>query len=306
MAEIAAIAALCSSASSGLNLGEITAAYKVHREAFKQDRRLFYAEYTEAVAHHGEEYAQAERHHSESFPHAEAGYWQSARHHRRDVDQARLQNRLMVEEQMQAEIRGMLRDDFEQKINRFDALMVCQTLMLGQAGQLSYITGPVPTDWRWITFVYTAMVAGSLVVLTLSMWFNYVCLRRLNEYTPGELHVLMHQDAEWLKRKGKDDVFDAILVREQFVKWFKEHCSFMGTVSMHLFTVGVLTLFSSVGILLQCRLQACRPLTLLPLHSPLHSPLTRRCLAGGSPSSSDGWHPVLVLVGHRIFLCGLL
>ena len=64
MAEVAAIAALCSSASSGLNVGEITGAYKVHREAFRQDRRFFYADYTEAVAHHGEEYAQGERHHS--------------------------------------------------------------------------------------------------------------------------------------------------------------------------------------------------------------------------------------------------
>ena len=36
---------------------------------------------------------------------------------------------------------------------------------------------------------------------------------------------------------------------------FKEHCSWMGTASMHLMTAGVISLFASVGILLQCRLQ---------------------------------------------------
>jgi hypothetical protein len=259
MAEI--VAALVMAGNSGqsvLNIGEITTCYKVHKESLKQDKRFFYAEFTESVAHFGEEYAQAERHHGQAYPHAEGCYWQPARHHPRDVEQARLQVRADIDLTMRAEIREQLRDEFSQKLNRFEALMVCQTMMLAQACQLTYqpMNAPTPVGpgWTWVTYVYTTMCALALMVLTLSMWLNFVLTRRINEFTAGVMQIEMHQNPAWRQMMGQDDVTDNKLVRQEFNKWFKRHCSWLGTVSMHSFTIGVCLLFAAVGILLQSRM----------------------------------------------------
>ena len=54
MAVLGGLSVAAGAMSSGLAAGEITTALKVHKEAFQQDKRFFYAGYTEAVAHHGE------------------------------------------------------------------------------------------------------------------------------------------------------------------------------------------------------------------------------------------------------------
>ena len=113
MAEIVAALVLAgNSGQSVLNIGEITTCYKVHNESCTQDKRFFYTEFTESVAHFREEYAQAERHHGQAYPHAEGCYWQPGRHHPRDVEQARLQVRADIDLTMRAEIREQLREEF--------------------------------------------------------------------------------------------------------------------------------------------------------------------------------------------------
>ena len=122
--------------AAGMAGGEITTALKVHKEAFQQDKRMFYASYTEAVAHHGEAYAQGERLHSQSYAQGEAAYYQADRQHRRDFQQAKLQHQLDRDIVMRAEIRNGLRDEFGQKNNRYNALMICQTVMVACCFQL--------------------------------------------------------------------------------------------------------------------------------------------------------------------------
>eukprot|EP01043_Picozoa_sp_COSAG02_P084570 COSAG02_NODE_22375_length_754_cov_1.763359_1_plen_62_part_01 len=54
MAVLGGLSVAAGAMSSGLATGEITTALKVHKEAFQQDKRFFYAGYTESIAHHGE------------------------------------------------------------------------------------------------------------------------------------------------------------------------------------------------------------------------------------------------------------
>ena len=237
----------------GLSTGEITTALKVHKEAYQQDKRFFYASYTEAVAHHGEAYAQSERIHAQSYAHAEAQYWQADKHHRRTFQQAKLQHRVAIDLAMRAEIREGLRDEFGQKNNRYNALMICQTVMLTCSFQLSLIE-PAETAWRVATYLYTSTLGMSIGLLTLSLWCNFILTRRLNQYTAGVMQIEMHQNEAWRRKMGQDDVVDAQLIREEFRKWFKRHCSWFGSVSMHMFSAGVCSLFVSVAILLQNRL----------------------------------------------------
>ena len=104
--------------AAGMAAGEITTALKVHKQAFQQDKRFFYAGYTEAVAHHGEAYAQAERLHAQSYSQGEAAYYQAEKHHRRSFQQARLQHKIDRDIAMRSEIRSGLRDEFGQKVSR--------------------------------------------------------------------------------------------------------------------------------------------------------------------------------------------
>ena len=118
MAVLGGLSLAAASMSSGLAAGEITTALKVHKEAFQQDKRFFYAGYTEAVAHHGEAYAQAERLHAQSYSQGEAAYYQAEKHHRRSFQQARLQHKIDRDIAMRSEIRSGLRDEFGQKVSR--------------------------------------------------------------------------------------------------------------------------------------------------------------------------------------------
>ena len=56
------------------------------------------------------------------------------------------------------------------------------------------------------SYLHTTMVGATMMVLTLSMWLNIMCLRRLNEYTAGVMHIEAHADPQWRARMGKDDV----------------------------------------------------------------------------------------------------
>ena len=175
--------------AAGMAGGEITSALKIHKEAFQQDKRLFYAEYTEAVAHHGEAYAQAERLHSQSYAQGEGAYYQADRQHRRDFQQAKLQHQLDRDIVMRAEIRNGLRDEFGQKNNRYNALMICQTVMVACCFQLCLVDVPVDPDalaqvwtvWTTYSWLFAGALGLALGVLSISLWFNFIVPRRLNQ-----------------------------------------------------------------------------------------------------------------------------
>ena len=165
MAVLGGVAAGAAWATAGMGAAEVTNAMRVHKEAYMQDKRFFYAQHTEAVAHHGEVYAQAERHHAQSYAQGEGRYYQPDKQHRRTFEQARLQHTLDRDIAMRAEIRDGLRDEFDQKNNRQNALMVSQAVMLTCALQLG-IVPELPSDaggaaqWAGLTFAYSALLGG--------------------------------------------------------------------------------------------------------------------------------------------------
>ena len=236
---------------------------KIHKESYQQDKRVFYADHTETVAHHGESFAQSERHHSQSYAQGEASYQQADKEHRREFMQARLQHRVSRDIAMHAEIREGLRDEFDQKNNRQNALMVCQAVMLTCAIQLSVVAElPWDTDpdranslWTKLTWVYSATSGASVFMLSLSLWSNFIVTRRLNQYTAGVMQVEMHMEKTWRDRKGKDDVHDAAMLRDYFRRWYAQHCGMVAAISLHGFTIGVITVFVAAAILTYMRFE---------------------------------------------------
>jgi hypothetical protein len=255
------IGAAAAWATAGMGATEITHAMKIHKEAFQQDKRFFYADYTEAVAHHGEAYAQSERHHSQGYAQGEAAFYQSDKEHRREILQARLQHRVSRDIAMHAEIREGLRDEFDQKNNRLNALMVSQAVMLTCAIQLSYVA-ELPWDetrgsmrWPRLTWAYSATCGLGVFLLSVSLWCNFIATRRLNQYTAGVMQVEMHLEKAWRDRRGKDDVHDAAMLRDFFRRWFSRHCGTVAAISLHGFTCGVITVFFSATILIHMRFE---------------------------------------------------
>lgn len=255
------IGAAAAWATAGMGATEITHAMKIHKEAFQQDKRFFYADYTEAVAHHGEAYAQSERHHSQGYAQGEAAFYQGDKQHRREILQAQLQHRVSRDIAMHAEIREGLRDEFDQKNNRLNALMVSQAVMLTCAIQLSYVA-ELPWDetrssmgWPRLTWAYSATCGLGVFLLSLSLWCNFIATRRLNQYTAGVMQVEMHLEKAWRDRRGKDDVHDAAMLRDFFRRWFSQHCGTVSAISLHGFTCGVITVFFSATILIHMRFE---------------------------------------------------
>ena len=173
--------------------------------------------------------------------------------------------------------------------------MICQTVMLTCAFQLGLIELPYPgtseqqaagsggsepdTFWKTLSWVrnsgilssvvfwgglrarvserqmYSAALGSALGMLSLSLWFNFIVTRRLNQYTAGVMHVEMNLDAKWRKKRGVDDVLDAALLRDYFRKWFNTHCAFLADVSQLSFAFGVITLFFAASILTHMRFE---------------------------------------------------
>ena len=102
---LSGVGAAAAWATAGMGAAEITHAMKIHKESYQQDKRVFYADHTETVAHHGEAFAQSERHHSQSYAQGEASYQQGDKEHRREFMQARLQHRVSRDIAMHSEIR---------------------------------------------------------------------------------------------------------------------------------------------------------------------------------------------------------
>ena len=250
--ELAAGSLLVGTMNTALGMGEITAAIKIHKEAFVQDKRLFYGEYAEAVAHHGEAYAQAQRLHSQGYSLDSAAYKQADRHHRREFQQTKLQHKVTRDISMRSEIRGGLRDEFYQKLNRYNALMICQAVMLTCAFQQSLVDMPgnMWSGWLW---VYSAMMGSAIGLIALAVWFNLLVTRRMNEYTATIMYVEMHLSEEWRKNRGVDDVLDVAMYRDYFRRWFSRHCGLFAGMSMHFFWTGVILMFMSAALGLYSR-----------------------------------------------------
>ena len=145
---------------------------------------------------------------------------------------------------------------------RYNALMICQTVMLTCAFQLGLIelpwdTAEVRTDkvWDTLSWMYSAALGSALGMLSLSLWTNFIVTRRLNQYTAGVMQVEMHLNKQWRAKRGVDDVLDAALLRDYFRRWFQQHCGLLADVSMYGFSAGVITLFFAASILIHMRFE---------------------------------------------------
>lgn len=220
-----------------------------YRKQIAQDRRFFYAQYAESVAYHQEAYEQAARQHAQSYAQSAAAYWQNEQFHRQEFELARLQHKRDMEVTLQAEVRDGLRDEFAIKNNRFNTLMVCDTVMMGCAfGLVSDGSLPEGTVQQ-VVWTYMSGLSVSISLLTVSLWYSFIVCRRLNQVTAWALLEMEPSRSRW------EDEMNAQRLQQRFDEWFNRHCRTMSVWAERALTGGVIALFVAASALLYARMQ---------------------------------------------------
>lgn len=219
------------------------------RKQISQDRRFFYAQYAESVAYHQEAYEQAAKQHAQTYAQGTAAYWQTEQLHRRDFELARLQHQRDMEVTLEAEVRDGLRDEFAIKNNRFNTLMVCDTVMMGCAfGLVS--DGSLPEgSVVQVIWTYMSGLSVSISLLTVSLWCSFIVCRRLNQVTAWALLEMKPSKSQW------EEEMNAKRLQQRFEDWFNLHCRAMALWAERALTGGVIALFVAASALLYARMQ---------------------------------------------------
>ena len=151
---------------------------------------------------------------------------------------------------LEAEVRNGLRDEFAIKNNRFNTLMVCDTVMLGCAFSV-LSDGALPAGSHVaVVWVFMSGLSICIMCLTVSLWCSFIVCRRLNEITAWgfmERQSIQRQVSHW------EDEMNAHKLQRKFDDWFKQHCFRMSANAETALTGGVLSLFVAASALLYAR-----------------------------------------------------
>ncbi len=154
-----------------------------------------------------------------------------------------------MEVTLEAEVRDGLRDEFAIKNNRFNTLMVCDTVMMGCAFSL-VSDGSLP-DGSVVPVIWTYMsgLSVSISLLTVSLWCSFIVCRRLNQVTAWALLEMEPSKSYW------EEEMNAKRLQKRFEDWFNLHCRTIALWAERALTGGVIALFVAASALLYARMQ---------------------------------------------------
>ncbi len=115
----------------GMGKSDMDLSRNLFKQQMRQAKRLWTADWAEASIRHGEATMQAAQHHSESQAMATASYYQAEKLASQSIKLARDQDSRAYEMAWRAEVRESLRDELGNQNNRFNIIMLCDTVCLG-------------------------------------------------------------------------------------------------------------------------------------------------------------------------------
>ena len=146
--QLAGVAASAGASAMGIGLGakDLHLTSDLFKLQMRQPKRLWAADWAEASWRHGESMLQSAKQHSEAQAMAAATYFQAEKHHRAEFRQAADMDARSFEMSWRAEVREALRDELGNLNNRFNNVMLCDTVCLGCAfGMISDAELPAET-----------------------------------------------------------------------------------------------------------------------------------------------------------------
>lgn len=260
-----AASAAGSAGATALGLGMGKTDLDLTRDLFKlqmqQAKRLWAADWAENSLRHGEQCLQSAQQHAEAQALGTAAYFQAEKLARQGIKLQRDQDARAYEMAWRAEIRESLRDDLTNQYNRFNIVMLCDTVCLSCVFTLvADATLPAETSTVMI-ILYLLSMGISITLFSVSLWCAVMVVRRLHEHTAASLERKLFAQSDDLQRAWHQQLESGLptgpheiyLVDQAYEKWLAQHLSPIGEPSIHMMAVGVVSMFITAGILMHNR-----------------------------------------------------
>ena len=238
-----AVGAAGSAGATALGIGMGKSDMDLSRNLFKQQmrqtKRLWTADWAEASVRHGETTMQAAQHHSEAQALATASYYQAEKLASQSIKLARDQDSRAYEMAWRAEVRESLRDELSNQNNRFNIIMLCDTVCLGCVFTLvADGSPPVQTPHPMLT-AYICCLGVSIMFFSISLWGAVIMVRRLHDNTAARLERKLFAESEDLQKAWRQQLEkntptgaqEIYLLHQAYEKWVRARDLFVATTS---------------------------------------------------------------------------
>lgn len=230
------------------------------KEQMRQTKRLWTADWAEASVRHGESILQAAQHHSEGQALSTASYYQAEKLASQGIKLARDQDSRSYEMAWRAEVRESLRDELVNQNNRFNIIMLCDTVCLGCVFTLVADGSPPDDTPTYMLNAYAFCLGVSIMLCSISLWGSIIVVRRLHDNTAARLERKLFAQSEDLQIAWQQQLINNVptgpqeisLLHQAYEKWVVEYIEPMGKMSINMLSIGVVTMVIGAGILVDC------------------------------------------------------
>jgi hypothetical protein len=227
----------------------------------RQTKRLFTAQWAEASYRYGEAMAQAAQQHCEDMALAKTAYLQAEKINSEQVKLARDQDSRSFEMSFRTEARESLRDELTNQFNRYNIVMLCDTVSLGCVYGLVVEGAPPEGTSEWILILYLLCMGGSIMFFSVSLWFCVTIVRRLHEHTASIMERKLFSDDEQLQAAWQEELENGLptgpnvmhLVNQAYCRWLSRFINPLGHLSVNMMILGVVMMFICAGLLTHAR-----------------------------------------------------
>jgi hypothetical protein len=226
----------------------------------RQAKRLWTADFAESSIRHGESCMQSAQQHAEAQAMASAAYFQAEKINSQNIKLARDQDARAYELVWRAEVRESLRDELQNQNNRFNIVMLCDTVCLSCLFSLIADGSPPIQTPVVMLNAYVLCLGLSIAIFTISIWCSVIVVRRLYEHTASDLERKLFAQSKDLQRVWKQQLQmtpippsgqrEMHLVTQAYEHWLAEHIDPIAQWSIFLMSVGVVAMFITAGLLL--------------------------------------------------------
>jgi hypothetical protein len=211
----------------GIGKSDMDLSRNLFKQQMRQAKRLWTADWAEASVRHGETIMQAAQHHSEAQAMAAASYYQAEKIAGQGIKLARDQDSRAYEMAWRAEVRESLRDELGNQNNRFNIIMLCDTVCLGCVFTLVADGGPPTETSPLLLNAYVCCLGVSIMLFSISLWGAVIMVRRLHDNTAARLERKLFVESEdlqkaWqqqLDRNTPTGAQEIYLVHQAYEKW---------------------------------------------------------------------------------------
>jgi hypothetical protein len=143
-----------------------------------------------------------------------------------------------------AEVRESLRDELGNQNNRFNIIMLCDTVCLGCVFNLVAGEGPPLETPPILLNAYVCCLGVSIMLFSISLWGSVIMVRRLHDNTAARLEHKLFAGSEDLQKAWQQQLArntptgaqEIYLVHQAYEKWVRARgilCSYEPTDSLH-------------------------------------------------------------------------